>query len=824
MGTVTLRLKHILFLTSAVVMLPDTVFSQDNQKASIGEFSKSESSSNPYSVNTPDSISVSIPEPESFQDLSELGGYSQNQKTLLVQQTRVTDLGSENSDKQPCTPVNIGDVEFPKLVDLTSNKINQKPCVPTNIGQPEFSSRSLHKQTGVAELEKQQISTKSDDSRNFPLVAKLDKKPAVIKDKEKPSGDPKYIDPPHIVPNKKVHPLTTQLILNDQVINHLTTGEIFGAVSFGDDRNTNFNVNGILKIDGEIEKSVSRENILLRKQTGRYIQLQTVNRNRKVEVSTKQPQTLTGIDVQLSLIASCIEDPDNLCTFTPSIFTDENFFDPASLQPTSFLQPSKFGEIVTPESFAAIQEPGFQSGAEGQEIGVNLSFPNTGSSFGNTQSDRAFVTREETIKNTPTAFYSTVRQVFKANDRKAVVGRTVRGFGFILNDDNFLLNSGLQLAHIFLPNAEPQIKPGVKPANRNINRNLFFAVNNVRQPINSKVIYHAGLGSAKTPTQKVKNSNQIPAARFNSIWFGLSPIKKIKLSGKSRYEIIGDPRIIAAGGSEGAAEFDNNVISVIDDQVFSNATLDNIYNQVYVTGLQRDANFVSSSSFQEVTNYYPHISFSGNITDSQDIFRYYGGLITSEQIKAYLGVDFTRNTRNAWSYSLGGIAYTNPDRDYYSKIQGSISKRINLSKNSLLLLSTGFNYAFDGNTKVNGVNISNSASSVRLGATVKFGSVSLGLFNYFGDILPNSVDSYLLANVGIRFSNNFQVSAYYKPIDESRSTSRYGASASLRLGKIKNHIFSISWANNEYQFGTDAEGNQLDISNNAFTILFKSAF
>lgn len=822
MGTVTPRLKRILFLTSAVVMLPETAFSEDNHKILSGKISESQPSSNSYSVNKSDSIFVAIAEPESFEDLSDLGGYSQDTKALLVQQTRVTDLTPKNSKKQPCTPVNIRDVEFTRLVDLIPKNSNQKPCVPSNIGQPEFSHGSVQQRTEVSKLEKKQVSLKSDDSRNFPLVEILDNKPTITKAQKQSSKDPKYIVPPYIVPNKKVHPLTTKLLLNGTNINHLTTGEIIGGVSFGDTRSTIFDVNGIIQLNSQIKKSVSRKNILVREQKGSYIQLQTVNKKRQVLVNTKQPQTLTGIDVQLSLIGSCIEDPDNLCTFTPSLVTDENLIDPASLQPTRFLAPTQFGDVVTSESFAAIQEPGFQGGLDGQEIGVNLSFPNTGSSFGNTQSDKGFITREETIRNTPAAFYSTVRQVFKANEKKAVVGRTVRGLGLIINEKNSLLNSSLQLTHLFLPDAEPKIKSGVNPANKNINPNLFFAVNNARQPNNSKTIYHAGLGEAITPSKK---NQKIPAARFNSIWFGLSPVKTINLSGDSRFQIIGDPIVTTAGGSEGGADFNGNFISEIDGQSFTSANLENVYSQIYLTGLQRDANLLSSSSFKEVTNYYPHISISGNITGSKNIFRYYGGLITSKNLKTYLGADFTRNTLNGWTYSVGGIAYTNPDRDYYSQIQGSLSKKINLSKKSLLLLSTGFNYALDGNTKVDGVEISNSASSVRLGATAQFGSFSLGLMNYFGDILPNSIDNSLFVNLGIKLSNNFQISGYYKPIDESNSSSRYGASANWKLNNnIKSPIVSISWTNNEYKFGTDAGGNKLNINDNRFTFLLKGFF
>ncbi|NJL09893.1 MAG: hypothetical protein HC908_06025 [Calothrix sp. SM1_7_51] len=62
----------------------------------------------------------------------------------------------------------------------------------------------------------------------------------------------------------------------------------------------------------------------------------------------------------------------------------------------------------------------------------------------------------------------------KINDREAVIGRTVRGFGLVLDDKNTLLNTALQLGSLILPDADPEIKGGTNPPNRNINRNLFL--------------------------------------------------------------------------------------------------------------------------------------------------------------------------------------------------------------------------------------------------------------------------------------------------------------------------------------------------------------
>lgn len=472
MGTVTPKLKCILFLTSAVVMLPETVLGEDNQKASFVKISASKSSSNSYSINKSESISAAIAEPESFQDLSELGSDSQDRKSLLVKQARVTDLTPENNKKQPCVPVNIGDVEFTRLVDLTSKNSNQKHCVPSNIGQPEFSHGSLQKQTEVSKLEKKQVSPNSDDSINFTLVETLDKKIVAekpVKSKKQSSGDAKYINPPKIIPDKKIPTFLTNMSINGKGINHLTKGEFISNLNFGDGINTRFDVNGILKLNGQITSSLTRNNVLILNNTSSYLQLQTVPKKTEVTVSSKEPQTILGTDIQLSLIGSCVlpgSNPDDLCTFTPGLVTDTNSIDPDVLVPTNFLQPSQFGEVVTSETLTAIQQPGFQRGTDEQDIGVDLSFPNIGSTFGNTESDTTSITRKETITNTPVGFYSRVRQVLKANDTKAVIGRTVRGFGFIVNDKNTVLNSALQLANVLLPDAEPQIKGGTNAANQ----------------------------------------------------------------------------------------------------------------------------------------------------------------------------------------------------------------------------------------------------------------------------------------------------------------------------------------------------------------------
>ncbi|MEM6753995.1 MAG: hypothetical protein AAF630_13585, partial [Cyanobacteria bacterium P01_C01_bin.38] len=166
--------------------------------------------------------------------------------------------------------------------------------------------------------------------------------------------------------------------------------------------------------------------------------------------------------------------------------------------------------------------------------------------------------------------------------------------------------------------------------------------------------------------------------------------------------------------------------------------------------------------------------------------------------------------------------YINPDRDYYSQLYGSISQRIGSSRKANLVLSSRLNYALDRENRIGKIESESPASFVTVGARANLGSVSLGVVNYFDDILPNSVDKTLLANLAINFGKNFQLSGYYTPINKSSSQARYGATAKLRFGsKYNNPTISLSWTNNFYDLGQDSEGIKLKFTDNIFKVLFR---
>jgi len=617
------------------------------------------------------------------------------------------------------------------------------------------------------------------------------------------------------------------LILNGIPISHLTKWEIVGGSTFSENNNINYNkdttnnLNAIITTNSQIEESLTKNNIYTVDQRGSYLQLQTVRKSTEVTVLRKEPQILFGTQIQLSLTASCLfpgTSSEKQCTYTPGLVVDRNSIDKRFFVPTRIIQTSNVGDIVTPESLEAMKQEGFQRGANGQEIGLDLYFPNSGAVPDDSEGKKSFYVREEKYQDTRVGLYSTVRQIVRANDKKSVIGRTIRGFGFLLDDENRLFNSALQLGNLLLPDADPKIEGGINRVNSNINKNLFVAANNTRIPGNSFTFYQAGIGEARSLQGPVKNLSQIPSANFNSIWIGLSPIINRSITQVVRYEPTAPRRTISEAGGEGGANSNVSSVSAVNDQIYSTASLQNFYNQVYIGNFSQDVNYASGSSFAESTKYYPHMSLTGNITSPLNVFRYYGGVIAGDKIKVYVGADFTKNTLDGWTFSASGIGYINPDRDYYSLLQGSVSKVIPLSRNANFVLSSGFNYALDKENHIGTILSNSPGSSVTVAGRANIGNFSVGLINYFGNIFPNSIENALLADVQIKFSDSFRLSGYYSLINESSTRSPFGASAELRLGKNYNSpTLTFSWSNSEYNLGAD----NLKFTDNAFTLLFR---
>ena len=123
---------------------------------------------------------------------------------------------------------------------------------------------------------------------------------------------------------------------------------------------------------------MTKNNIYTVDQKGSYLQLQRIRETRKIELTRNEPQTMLGMQMQMSFTASCLtgEDiEDKKCSYTPGLITDRNSIDPDFFVPTRIVQTANMNEVVTPESLAVMQLPGFPNRSQRTASWTRFIFP-----------------------------------------------------------------------------------------------------------------------------------------------------------------------------------------------------------------------------------------------------------------------------------------------------------------------------------------------------------------------------------------------------------------------------------------------------------------
>ncbi|MEB3310707.1 MAG: hypothetical protein VKJ02_10790 [Snowella sp.] len=627
-----------------------------------------------------------------------------------------------------------------------------------------------------------------------------------------------------------IDPFATTIPINEIAITHLTQWQLQVGQLFGQETSSSPDFNGILTINSDVSTEIKENRIFSVEQRGQYVQLATVRDKRTVTTTETIPLTILGQHIQMSLTGGCVfpdKPMDAICSYTPGVSIDPNSINPKTLLPTRTNSSSNFGEIVTPESLEAIRQPGFQRGANGQEIGIDFFLPNTGTVQSNEQASQSTITRHEDFKNAAAASYLYTYQIAQTNAEKSVMARTIRGIPFIQDETNTILNPALSLVNAFLPDIKPTLEPSDTnaPVNKTVNRNLYFAANNLRLPASSFVIYQAGLGEAYHPAKNLTDVSQLPPGYFNSIWLGLSPvINRRQDTIEGGYSIIGPTRILANKGGEGGNSSVSNVdfTSTVNGNAFSSLSLTDPYTQIYIKFFSNEANVTFTNIYSEETHYYPHLSFTGNITNSNSVFRYYGGIIAANEVKPYIGLDYAQNFPN-WSYQLGAVGYLNADRDYYSQLNGRASYRIPLNKDILFTLFSGISYALQKDTRIGDTINVTPLSSFATGFQLKSSSIGFGVTNFLGlDNLENNSLSKMLVNLFLNFNQYATFSAYFAPYDDNPNRTQYGLDFNLNLGREFNSPqLSFSWANYQYRYFQNAFGNSRSVYDNIFKITLR---
>jgi hypothetical protein len=641
-----------------------------------------------------------------------------------------------------------------------------------------------------------------------------------------PIKDPRYQLAPRPVNIKQLNPALTRTVINDVPLTHQTQIEVTGGIDTGDRTNTNISLNATRLDNPTAQESVSNNRIYRTEYNSNYSQLRTVRQQRDITTTTISPQIVSGFRQQISFVGDCITGvgpatgAKQLCTYLPGLKTDESSIDPKTLIPRRFLAPSKFGDVVTSESLLAITAPGFQGGANGQFLGLDLYFPKVGTQASEDKNPN--FERFESISNVPAISIGQTNQVILANGRETAIARTVHGYNYVLNDRNSGWMAGLQAATALLPNVEPFLPSGKKGGSVEVDRSLLLAANNNRIPENSLTSYYGGIGSGLTPTNRNASTST-----YRGIWFGFSPVTDRQVLSSDALENISAERTIQSAGGEGGVDTDTSVTVVANNESFNSAGISNAYIQTYLTRYERDAIGRNSSTIRERTSYQPHISATGNVTTLDSVLRYYTGVIlnlnqassATNTHKAYVGVDYFKVEPNGFSYNLAAIGYANPDPDYYSKLTINATKQIPLGKNPAysLEVSSNLNYVLDGAKVFDAVNFRSASSFLSFSARTNLSDVSLGTTYYMSTTLPNSIGNLLSTNASWRVSPGLTLSGYYTPVNDNAARSPFGASANIRLGSSSTSpTLSLSWNRNETDLGVNPNNIRAGTSDNTF--------
>ncbi|MEM9217598.1 MAG: hypothetical protein AAGD25_25070 [Cyanobacteria bacterium P01_F01_bin.150] len=627
-----------------------------------------------------------------------------------------------------------------------------------------------------------------------------------------------YLRPPQTVPDDSVPIYLTAIPLNGGVVHHQQGWRFGQQFTTGDHRNTTLISNGSYRLGSQVRQSVSIDNVFNLDISGSFVQSNTVRRRREVTIDQRLPRRMLGLHLQQTFTGSCVgnfaeavTEPTDQCTLTPPLVTDRESLNDFFI-PTRIEQPGHVGDVISRGSLDALAAPGFQNqGVNGETVGVDLYFPNIGITERDDDGNTINVQQTEDFDQDQIVFMSRINQRIQANDARSTVGRTIRGQGFIQDDDNFWVNALVAAATELLPTVDTQLSGSLNPANTKINRNLFRAANNQWTPGNSWTLYHAGFGSTSHTSEADREAGRSPNGHYLGAWVGLSPVTKRQRSSDIYLDATGPERVLADEGGEGGSNANINFISNINGETFDSEELDAFYSQVYLRFLERDVDLVSSEKLVETTSYRPHVSFAGNVTNANQSLRYYLGAIAADDIKGYAGGDFTRHTRR-WQLNVGGIGYLNPDSDYFSQVQGSVGRQFHMGDRSNITLFSGMRYALQQNSDPLEDPLDNFMS---VGARTSLGPVSLGLTQYLGDVLPDAIDSTLSADLALRLSKRLAIRGYYSPINDRVN---YGGSADYRLGNTVNSlVLSLGWSHRGREFGQDLEGNTLRQSDDTVT-------
>lgn len=458
----------------------------------------------------------------------------------------------------------------------------------------------------------------------------------------------------------------------------------------------------------------STPGLFARSQTAWVLQLNSFTQERVVTTTRVEGGDLIGFRLDLSVTGRCfigpgaLDDGDKYCTYTPGIATVPGAVDPATLVPTLFSYDTAFAQEIPEATHESLKElvdgkAVFQRGEDvegGPLVGVSFDVQNSG--FIATEAGRGFNfgTRHEEISTRYVMSLARIEQNLYSNRVQASADRTTRAFVLLHPDDWNRRNALTQLAAVLLPRMERPLDAAAGDPRLNISNNLFFALGNARQPANGLTVFETGYAMLDHPARSPRSAAETPTAYYLGFWVGFTPERETSSSQTSAFVPVGprldltEPVFAEGGGSAGLDLLDNTSLAFLDaiDQSILPINFDGI-SEIFV---QLGLGLTTQEAVRRVTttetsrySYVPHLSFNGNITTGQSVFRYYLGAIIEDETNAYIGADYTFETENGWSAYARGELYTRPDADLRNEVEARVSRTVKLTPTRALTFGIG---------------------------------------------------------------------------------------------------------------------------------------
>lgn len=639
---------------------------------------------------------------------------------------------------------------------------------------------------------------------------------------------------------QNVVPLTSSFVLDGVTLDYGARGFVSAGVLDGAERDASFDLTGTYAFESDLSEGIEA-NLFRRHQSGWYLQLRSADDRRTITTIQEQSGNLLGTRAKVTVTGSCIDPkaaPDSFCTYLPGLEVDRDSIDPNTLLPGRFIVSSDFGQTIGAGTHEALQAPGFQRGVEGADevVGLSLDLPNTGFMGDPTRTGTSSVSRYESVEQRLLVTLSRVRQNLYSNDQRASLDRTIRSFALLEREEWTRTAMLLQLAGWVMPPLDARLPAGPGDPNLRISNNLFLSANNLRLPSDSITTYQSSLSWVTHRDRPARRASETPVAWSNGIWLGFSPVRDLELTAQSSYSLTGPRTTIESSFSQGGLDGDWDdviegtvtIVDTIDQQIdqIDFSDVDNLFVQAGADVTTQEA--VQRIVSREVSTYryVPHLSFTGNRTSGTSVFRYYMGVLLDDDANAYVGADFSLNDEQGWSAYLRAEAYSHPDLDHYSQVEGRLGRRLQLGEGRALTLGVAAHAEID-RPNVDGTvpRLGEGANTLDLLGAYEAGPLNLTLRQRFSDLGSDDRGSSTTFGVSYRINPRLGLTAEVTPrsTEESYIQARLGLSVGLD-DEPDAPTLRMQWARTRYDYGEDAAGRSLGTSEDVFLAAIQMRF